>query len=462
MASEDDRRVAVHARARLAFLQGQFSEAAAKYDTLQTIGNTGWEWTARTGAEYAALAEPDFREAGIDFGAPRLELPRIRERKDQVIAQLTRGLASLAKQRGVEILCGEGRFLGAHELEIRGGQERRRLRFQDAIIAVGSRPVRLRGLPEDPRILDSTAALELPSPPGELLVVGGGIIGLEMASVYHAFGWKVSLVELLGHLMDGADRDLVRPLEKRIRARYEHIWLGARVADVEPRKEGLWVTLEGKDVPQHALFQHLLVAVGRRPNADRIDAERAGLQLDARGFLCVDARQRTAVPHLYAIGDVTGPPMLAHRASHQGKVAAEVIAGLPASFDPRAIPSVAYTDPEVAWTGLTEEQARAEGRALRKGLFPWSASGRALSLGRGEGLTKLLFAQEDGRLLGAGIVGPGAGELIAEATLAVELGADPEDLGLSIHPHPTLSETLAFAAEAVAGTLTELLPARRR
>jgi dihydrolipoamide dehydrogenase len=322
--------------------------------------------------------------------------------------------------------------------------------------------VRLPGLPDDPRVMDSAAALEIEEIPERLLVVGGGIIGLEMATVYAALGSRVTVVELLDGLMLEADRDLVRPLEKRLRARLEAVFVKTRVASAEARDDGIHVRLEGAEAPDSDRFDRLLVAVGRTPNGGRIDAEKAGIRVDERGFVPVDDRQRTNVPHIHAIGDVTGPPMLAHKATHEGKVAAEVIAGLPAAFDARAVPSVAYTDPEVAWTGLTEAQARERGVAVHKAVFPWSASGRALGAGRGEGLTKLLFSAEHGRLVGAGIVGVHAGDLISEATLALELGADAEDMGLTIHPHPTLSETLAFAAEMAEGTITDLMPPRKR
>ncbi|MBW2393519.1 MAG: dihydrolipoyl dehydrogenase [Deltaproteobacteria bacterium] len=406
--------------------------------------------------EAAALAEH-----GIDFGAPRLDLERIRARKNEVVQGLTRGLSGLAKQRHVEVIQGEGRFVGSHELEVTGKDGTRRIRFQNAILAAGSRTVVLPGIPDDPRILDSTSALELGSVAGRLLVIGGGIIGLEMATVYAAFGAQVSVVELFDRLMTGTDRDLVRPLERRLKQRLDAIWLGTRVEGIEAKADGLLVTFSGKDAPAQESFDQVLVAVGRRPNGDRIGAEAAGLLVDERGFVPVDTKQRTNLAHVYAIGDLTGQPMLAHKATHEGKTAAEVIAGLPASFDARAIPSVAYTDPEIAWTGLTEETAKAEGIAVRKAVFPWAASGRALSIGRNEGLTKLLFSEEDGRLLGAGITGPGAGDLIAEATLALEMGADAEDIGLTVHPHPTLSETIAMAAELAAGTITDLLPPKR-
>ncbi|MCP3986455.1 MAG: dihydrolipoyl dehydrogenase [bacterium] len=401
------------------------------------------------------------REHGVDFGTPKLDPERIRARKNEVVQGLTRGLSGLAKQRHVKVVVGEGRFVGSHELEVTGSEGARRIRFENAIIAAGSRGMTLPGVPDDPRVLDSTSALELGSVAGRLLVIGGGIIGLEMATVYSGFGAQVCVVEIFDRLMTGTDRDLVRPLERRLKQRLEAIWLGIRVEAIDATDDGLLVSFSGDGAPAQQSFDQVLVAVGRKPNGDRIGAEAAGLRVDERGFIPVDARQRTNLAHVYAIGDITGQPMLAHKATHEGKTAAEVIAGLPACFDAHAIPSVAYTDPEVAWTGLTEETAKAEGIAVRKAVFPWVASGRALGIGRSEGLTKLLFSEQDGRLLGAGITGPGAGDLIAEATLALELGADAEDIGLTVHPHPTLSETIAMAAELEAGTITDLLPPKR-
>ena len=401
-------------------------------------------------------------EAGVEFGTPRLDLEKIRAHKNQVVGTLTKGLRGLARQRHVEIVHGEGSFAGPHELEVRSEAGTRRIPFDHAIVAAGSEPATLPNLPGDPRIMDSTSALEVQAIPERLLVIGGGIIGLEMATVYLALGSRITVVELLDRLMIEADRDLVRPLEKRLRSRAENVFLETRVGEIDARDDGIHVRFEGPDAPESDRFDRVLVAVGRSPNGRRIGAEKAGIAVDAQGFVPVDAEQRTNVAHIHAIGDIAGPPLLAHKASHQGVVAAEVIAGLPASFDARSVPAVAYTDPEVAWTGLTEERARKEGVALRKGSFPWSASGRALGVGRPEGLTKLLFSAEDGRLLGAGIVGPHAGELISEATLALELGADAEDIALTIHPHPTLSETVAFAAEMAAGTITDLLPPRKR
>jgi dihydrolipoamide dehydrogenase len=410
----------------------------------------------------AIEAARDLSAHGVEFGAPKLDFAKLRAFKDGVVRRLTGGLAQMAKQRGVVRVTGTGRFAGPKQALVATPQGELRVDFEHAIVAVGSRSSRLPGLPEDPRILDSTAALEVDAAARRLLVIGGGIIGLEMAAVYHALGSRVTIVELLPGLMAGADPDLVKPLQRRIEKRYAGIHLSTRVERVEPLSEGLRVHFAGERAPEPAVFDRILVAVGRQPLGATIDADRAGVRVDARGFIPVDATQRTNVPHVFAIGDVTGPPLLAHRASHQGKVAAEVIAGLPAAFDAQ-VPSVAYTDPEVAWVGLTEERARAEGVAFEKAVMPWSASGRAIGIDRSEGLTKLLYAPETGRLLGAGIVGAGAGELIAEATLALELGADAEDLALTVHPHPTLSETLGFAAEVATGTVTDLyLPRRKR
>jgi dihydrolipoamide dehydrogenase len=398
-------------------------------------------------------------EHGVEFGAPKLDFERIRARKDEVVATLTRGLDRLAEQRKVRVVTGTGRFTGPNQLAVAQERGEAHVGFRQAILATGSRNVELPGLPDDPRILYSTRALEVEGPPGRLLVVGGGVIGLELATVYLAFGWRVVIVELLAQLLAGVDRDLVRPLERRLRERCERVSLETRVAAVEASKAELRVTLEGAGAGTLSV-DRILVAVGRRPNGDGIGLDALGVKTDARGFVPVDAQQRTNVPHVFAIGDLTGPPLLAHRAMHQAKAAAEVAAGLAASFDARAMPSVAYTDPEVAWVGLTEADARRDGIAVQKTAFPWSASGRALGLGRGEGLTKLLFAEGDGRLLGAGMVGAHAGDLVAEATLAIELGADAHDLGLTVHAHPTLSETVAFAAEMAAGTITDLMPPR--
>ena len=399
---------------------------------------------------------------GIAFGAPELDLGKLRGWKDSVVKKLTGGVRMLAKQRKVEVIQGVGRLVSANVLEVMGNSGSERIRFDQCIIAAGSEAIRLPGLPEDPRIMDSTDALELPEFSGGLLVIGGGIIGLEMACVYDALGGRVSVVELTPQLMPGCDPDLVRPLERRIRSRYEQILLGTRVSQVEALKEGIRVTFEGEKAPAPQVYGRVLVAVGRSPNGKLIGAEAAGVNVSDRGFIPVDKQLRTNVPHIFAIGDIAGPPMLAHKAMHEAKVAAEVAAGQRRAFDVRAIPSVAYTDPEVAWAGLTETEAKAKGIAIQKGTFPWVANGRSLSLGREDGLTKLLFDPETRRLLGAGIVGTNAGELISELALAIENGCDAADIALTVHPHPTLSETVGGAAEAVEGTLTDLyLPARK-
>ena len=401
------------------------------------------------------------REHGVDFGEPRLDLERMRAYKDGIVAKLTGGLAALAKARKVNVVRGAGRFVGPNQLHVEGPSGAQSLAFENAIIATGSRPVALPGFPDDPRVMDSTSALELSGPPRSLLVIGGGIIGLEMACVYLALGTRVTIVELMDKLLVGVDRDLVRVLEKRLKARCEAIHLGAGVAQVEARSDGLHVRYDGPKAPPARSFDRVLVAVGRRANIEELGLDALGVELAPRGFIPVDAQLRTNVSHIFAIGDVTGPPQLAHRATHQGKVAAETIAGHKVAFEPAAIPSIAYTDPEVAWVGLTEEQATSEGVAVTKGVFPWSASGRALGMGRGDGTTKLLFSAEDGRLLGAGMAGAHAGELIGEAALAIEMGADAHDIGLTVHAHPTLSETVAFAAEVAAGTVTDLLQPKR-
>ncbi|MBM5811479.1 MAG: dihydrolipoyl dehydrogenase [Gammaproteobacteria bacterium] len=399
---------------------------------------------------------------GIRFGPPQIELDALRHWKDSVVGRLTRGLAALAKQRRVSIRHGEGRLLSPHRLELRdGGGGRRVIGFEHCIVAAGSEPVRLPGLPADPRIIDSTGALALADVPERLLVIGGGIIGLEMACIYDALGARVTVVEMTPTLLPGCDRDLVRPLEKRVRARYAAVLTGTRVAGLEARDEGLRVAFDGPGAPAPQWFDRVLCAAGRVPNGAAIGAAAAGLRVDERGFIPVDRRQRTNLAHVFAIGDIAGGPMLAHKATHQGKVAAEVIAGHKRRFDARVIPSVAYTDPEIAWAGITELEAQAAGRKLGKGVFPWAASGRSLALGRDEGLTRLLFDPDTRRVVGGGIVGTNAGELIAEVALAIEMGAEAADLGLTIHPHPTLSETVALAAEAFDGTLTDLYLPRR-
>jgi len=406
----------------------------------------------------------EMAERGVRFGEPEIELDKLREWKDGVVGKLTGGLSQLAKRRKVTVVQGTGTFASPHTLKVEGDDGKTKtISFDAAIVAAGSRVIRLPNIPwDDPRVLDSTGALALEEVPERMLVVGGGIIGLEMACVYDALGAKVTVVEMLDQLMPGADKDLVKPLAKRIGPRYEAILLGTKVAAVEAQKKGLKVTFEGDNAPEKPqVYDRVLVAVGRRPNGDRIGAEAAGITVDERGFLPADVHQRTNVPHIFAIGDLVGQPLLAHKASHQGKVAAEVASGERSAFDARVVPSVAYTDPEVAWVGVTETQAKAEGRTVGKGTFPWSASGRSLGMARDEGMTKLLFDPESGRVIGGGVVGPNAGELIAEIALAIEMQADAADVGLTIHPHPTLSETVAFAAEAFEGTLTELYKPKR-
>lgn len=403
---------------------------------------------------------------GIAFGAPALDLPSLRSWKQSVVNKLTGGLRVLAKQRKVEVVQGSGRFVSANVVEVMGSSGSQRIRFDQCIIAAGSEAIRLPGLPTDPRVMDSTDALELPEFSGELLIVGGGIIGLEMACVYDALGSRVSVVELTPQLMPGCDPDLVRPLEKRIRSRYEQILLGTKVSKVEALGEGLRVTFEGgasasNGAPPPKVFERVLVAVGRVPNGKAIAAEVAGINVSARGFIPVDKQMRTNLPHIFAVGDIASMPMLAHKAMHEAKVAAEVAAGHKRAFDARVVPSVAYTDPEIAWVGLTETDAKANGVAFKKAAFPWIANGRSLSLGREDGFTKLLFDPETHRVLGGGIVGTNAGDLISEIALAIETGADAADIGLTIHPHPTLSETVAGAAEAFEGTLTDLYMPKR-
>jgi dihydrolipoamide dehydrogenase len=399
---------------------------------------------------------------GISFGAPQIDLPKLRAWKSGVVGKLTGGLAGLARQRKVTVVNGTGRFVAPRVLEVTGEGGTQRIGFDHCIIAAGSEPVHLPFVPKDPRVMDSTGALELQDIPKRLLVIGGGIIGLEMGCVYDALGSKVSVVELMDQLMPGADPDLVKPLEKRLRKRYEQILLGVKVKAVEALPEGLRVSFDGPGAPEPQRYDRVLVAVGRRPNGAAIGVEAAGLTVDARGFLAVDRQMRTAQPHIFAIGDIVGQPMLAHKATHEGKVAAEVIAGEKRAFDARVIPSVAYTDPEVAWVGLTETEAKAQGIDYQKGSFPWAASGRSLAQGRDEGFTKLLFDPVTHRVLGGGLVGTNAGELIGEVALAIEMGADAADIGLTIHPHPTLSESVAMSAEAFEGTLTDLyLPKRK-
>lgn len=401
---------------------------------------------------------------GIAFDTPVVDLDKLRGWKDSVVKQLTGGLSGLAKGRKVQVVTGTGRFTGPNMIEVERDGAKTSVSFDQCIIAAGSEPVTLPFIPhDDPRVIDSTGALELDGIPERMLVLGGGIIGLEMACVYDALGTRITVVELMDQIIPGADKDIVKPLHKRIEGRYEKILLKTRVTDVKAGDDGLTVTFEDeKGATTTDMFDRLLVAVGRRPNGKLIGAEAAGVAVDERGFIAVDSQQRTNVPNIFAIGDVVGQPMLAHKAVHEGKVAAEVAAGQNRHFDARVIPSVAYTDPEVAWVGVTEAQAKAEGRKIGKGVFPWAASGRSLSLGRSEGITKVIFDEADDRVIGACIVGPNAGDLIAEVALAIEMGADAVDLGHTIHPHPTLSETVNFAAEMFEGTITDLIPPKKR
>ena len=399
---------------------------------------------------------------GVQFGRPAIDLGKLRAWKDGVVARLTKGLAGLAKQRKVQVVQGVAKFSGAHMLAVDTPDGRKRVSFDHAIIAAGSQATRIPGFPyDDPRLMDSTSALLLRDTPKRLLVIGGGIIGLEMATVYDALGSKITVVELLDGLIPGADRDLIKPLQRRIEKRYEAIHLKTKVTRIEAVAEGLRATFEGEGAPAPQVYDRVLLSVGRRPNGKAIEAAAAGVRVDERGYIPVDRQMRTNVPHIFAIGDIVGEPMLAHKATHEAKVAAEVIAGHKASFDARTIPSVAYTDPEVAWMGLSETAAKAQGLECEKAVFPWAASGRALGIGRDEGLTKLLFDKNTRRLLGAGIVGPNAGELIAETVLALEMGAEAQDIGLTIHPHPTLSETVFFAAEIADGSITDLYMPKR-
>ncbi|WP_455218503.1 dihydrolipoyl dehydrogenase [Kaarinaea lacus] len=399
----------------------------------------------------------EFHDIGVSFNKPDIDLDKLRGHKNNVVGKLTGGLKQLAKQRKVKIEHGYGKFTSAHTIEVEASNgDKTTVGFQHCIIAAGSRVTKLPFIPwDDPRVMDSTDALEIEEVPERLLVVGGGIIGLEMATVYDALGSKVTIVELSPDLIPGADRDVVRPLERRIKRRYENILLNTKVTAIEPNEKGLVCKFEGKKAPEEDTFDRVLVAIGRSPNGQLIDADKAGVAVDERGFINVDKQMRTNVEHIFAIGDVVGQPMLAHKATHEGKVAAEVISGMKSYFDARTIPSVAYTDPEVAWMGKTEEQCKAEGIAYEKGVFPWAASGRSLSLGRNEGSTKVLFDEEH-RIIGAAMTGPNAGELIAEAVLALEMGADIHDIALTIHPHPTLSETFNFATEVAEGTCTDI------
>ena len=408
----------------------------------------------------------EMAEHGVSFAKPKVDLAKLREWKAKdVVGKLTGGLAQLAKQRKVKVLHGVAKFTGPNSLEVTSDSGTQTLTFDHAIIAAGSEAIKLPFQPDDPRVMSSTGALALADVPKRLLVIGGGIIGLEMGTVYDALGSKATVVELGGQLIPGCDADLVKPLFKRMEKRFEAIKLNTGVTGMEARKDGIHVTLKAGETLSTEKFDRVLVAIGRRPNGKAIGAEAAGINVDERGFIPVDKKMRTNVPHIFAIGDIVGQPMLAHKAVHEGKVAAEVIAGLGGKngveFQALVIPSVAYTDPEVAWVGVTETEAKAKGLEIEKGAFPWAASGRALSIARTEGMTKLIMDKETGRVIGAGIVGINAGELLAEAVLAIEMGATAEDIGLTIHAHPTLSETICFAAEMAEGTITDLLPPRK-
>ena len=407
----------------------------------------------------------EMSEHGLKFSRPQIDLDQLRGWKDGIVTRLTGGLQGLTRQRRVTVIRGTGSFVSDHQLEATADDGSTALvEFESAILAVGSEPVRLPFVPhDDPRVLDSTDALEISDIPKRLLILGGGIIGLEMATVYAELGSRITVVELMDQLIPGADPDIVAPLSKRISKRYDNIYLKTKVTNVTATPEGMQVTFEGGSAPAQDTFDKVLVAVGRRPNGALVGADKAGVQVDDRGFIPVDSQLRTNVAHIYAIGDVVGQPMLAHKATHEARVAAEAAAGHNAHFDARVIPSVAYTDPEVAWVGMTETEAQERNVAYGTGVFPWAASGRSLSLGRDEGITKLLFDPETDRLLGCGIVGPSAGDLIAEAALAIEMGADAADIGATIHPHPTLSETVGMGAEAFEGTITDLyLPRKDR
>src|SRR4051812_11100299 len=406
----------------------------------------------------------DMAAHGIGFSAPSIDIDKLRGWKDGVVKKLTGGLLGLTKQRKVTVVSGVGRFTAVNQLAVEGDGGTKTVSFEHAIIAAGSEPVTLPFIAhDDPRVIDSTGALTLDGAPKRLLVIGGGIIGLEMATVYHSLGTEVHIVELMDQIIPGADKDIVTPLYKRISKHYAAIHLKAKVTKVEAGPDGLTAHFEGGNAPASAVFDKILVAVGRKPNGKLIGAENAGVAVDERGYIPVDKQMRTNVAHIFAIGDVVGQPMLAHKAVHEGKVAAETAAGKNSFFDAKVIPSVAYTDPEVAWVGLTENEAKAAGVKYGKGVFPWAASGRSLSLGRDEGITKVLFDETTERIIGCGIVGPNAGDLIAEAALAIELGADASDIALTIHPHPTLSETVGLAAEAFEGSITDLyLPKKER
>ncbi|WP_049623464.1 dihydrolipoyl dehydrogenase [Frateuria defendens] len=400
---------------------------------------------------------------GVSFGKPALDLDKLRGFKDKVVGKLTGGLASMAKQRKVRVVEGVGTFVSPHELEVETAEGKKLLRFEQAIIAAGSQAVRLPAFPwDDERVVDSTGALALKDVPKQLLVVGGGIIGLEMATVYAALGSEVTVVEFMDQIIPGADADLVRPLAQRLGKKLKGVHLKTKVVEAKATKQGIEVSYEGESIPATTLFDRVLVAVGRAPNGNKIGADKAGVAVTERGFINVDTQMRTNVPHIFAIGDLVGQPMLAHKATHEGHVAAEVAAGLKSHFDARVIPSVAFTDPEVAWVGVTEREAKEKGLKLGVGKFPWAASGRAIGIDRTEGFTKLLFDEATHRIVGAAIVGPHAGDLISELALAIEMGAEAADIALTIHPHPTLGESVGLAAEVYEGTITDLYVPKKK
>lgn len=402
-------------------------------------------------------------EFGVSFGKPKIDLDQLRNWKDGIIGKLTNGLSGLAKQRKVDTIVGNGQFIGPNSIEVQTAEGLKRVGFDAAIIAAGSQVTKIPDIPyEDPRVMDSTDALTLRNIPKSMLVIGGGIIGLEMATVYQALGTKITVVELADSLIPGADKDIVRPLHKRLQKQCEGIHLRTKVKALTAEKNGLKVQFEGEDAPKATCYEKVLVAVGRKPNGKLIGAECAGIEVNDSGFIPINQQMQTNVPHIFAIGDIVGNPMLAHKATHEGKLAAEVIAGHKASFDAKTIPSVAYTDPEIAWMGITETEAKSEGIEYEKATFPWAASGRSLAMGRDEGLTKLLFDKKTKRLIGAAIVGSNAGELIGETVLALEMGADAQDIGLTIHPHPTLSESVFFAAEIAEGSITDLFIPKKK
>ena len=405
----------------------------------------------------------DTASHGVSFTQPKIDLEQLRNWKsNKVVKKLTMGLSQMAKQREVEVIEGEGKFSSPNQIivNLKDGTKKT-IGFKSAIIAAGSQSSKIPNTPDDERIMDSTGALELRDIPKKLLIIGGGIIGLEMGTVYDALGSEVSVVELSDGLIQGCDRDIVKPLHRRMEKRFENIWLKTKVTNIETIKEGVVVHFEGDDAPEKLTFDRVLVAVGRKPNGHKIDAEKAGVKVDEHGFIDVNKQMKTNIDHIYAIGDIVGQPMLAHKATHEGKVAAEVIAGEKVEFQAMTIPSVAYTDPEIAWAGITEDEAKSKEIEIEKAVFPWAASGRAISTNRTEGMTKLIFDKKTNRIIGAGIVGTNAGELIAETVLSIEMGADAHDIGLSIHPHPTLSESVAMASEIKEGSITDLYIKKR-